>query len=468
MASAEPHIAVVGAGVTGLVAAEVLSRDGAVVTVYEAGSRAGGQLRSVPFAGHRVDVGAEALHVDPGLGELIDRLALTDRLVRATPGTTWIWTRRGRRRLPAGVGPAGPSRLWPVARSGILGPAALARAALEPAVPRLAPAGGADGDVSVGDYLSHRFGHRLVDALVDPVLGTLHAGDVSTLSLRAATPYLAAQADRSRSLLVARRGGSTGPPPSFATFPGGLTTLVDALVRSTVDRGGELRLGEPVTSVVPDGDSVRVTTADGTETFDGAVLAVPAAASSTLLGDSIGTVATTSLGQLRSASVVTVLAAYPVEEVLGCPALRANGLLVASDLGRLLKAATFLGSKWPHLRDPDHFLVRLSAGRIGGEDPTRLDDDELVARLHRDLADATGIPVTPSVTLVQRWPRAMAQLEVGHLGRVGGVARELAARGPVVLAGAPYEGVGVASCVRSGTAAARRLLGSPAGRLDAA
>lgn len=457
----QPRIAVVGAGVTGLTAAEAIAGAGASVTVLEAGGTAGGQVRTVSFEDRDLDVGAEALHLaGPHLTGLLDRLDLTRRLVHAAPGETWVWTRHGLRRLPSGVGPAGPTRLAPVVRSRILGPVALARAALEPLVPARSRID-AGADMSVGEYLSHRFGRELVDALVDPVLGTLHAGDVDRLSLLAATPYLAAQATAHRSLLLARRGRSSAAP-TFATLEGGLEVLVGALVDAVTAGSGEVHLGSAVRSISPSGSEVEVETSAGSELFDGAVLAVPAHVAARVL-EAPGKPAPPGLESLRSTSVVTVLASYPRAAVARSVAAGATGLLVPSWSGLFLKAATFLTNKWPHLdRGDDRFLVRMSAGRIDDADPTGMSDVEIVERLHLDLATATGIATGPDATLVERWPRTMAQLEVGHRGRVDAASRFLDERGRVVLAGAPYDGVGIAACVRSGTEAARRLLAATA------
>ena len=59
---------------------------------------------------------------------------------------------------------------------------------------------------------------------------------------------------------------------------------------------------------------------------------------------------------------------------------------------------------------------------------------------------------------MHRWPRALPQLEVGHLGRIA-MARSLLSRRPgVVLAGASCDGIGVAACITSGNQAATDAL----------
>lgn len=68
-------VAVVGAGISGLVAARRLARAGLDVVVIEAADAVGGRVRSVrpPGSAHRVDLGASWLW--PGQTELVDLLA---------------------------------------------------------------------------------------------------------------------------------------------------------------------------------------------------------------------------------------------------------------------------------------------------------------------------------------------------------------------------------------------------------
>lgn len=60
------RIAVVGAGMAGLSAAHLLSRQGKDVTVIEARNRIGGRIWTVPFAETKVDLGASWIHGTTG------------------------------------------------------------------------------------------------------------------------------------------------------------------------------------------------------------------------------------------------------------------------------------------------------------------------------------------------------------------------------------------------------------------
>lgn len=442
-------VAVVGGGISGLTAARRFSQRGARVIVLEAADRLGGQIRATTVAGHRVDVGAEAVHPSaPGMNTLITELGLADDLINANPGTSWLWTQRGLRQLPAGVGPAGPRRLGPVVRSGVMSLGGLARASLEPVTPRRRPS----GDIGVGEFISQRFGRQVAERLVDPVLGSLHAGDINRLSLRATTPELAAVADARGSVILSQRARKSGPPMSFVTWAGGLTALVERL---WADTGIEVRTSARVSSVTAIQDGrYRLETADGlVMEVDAVVLAVPAMVAADLVSP-LSTNAANLLGRVRFASVGVVVVAYPRAAVQQIRALAGTGLLVPSSRGRLLKAATFLSTKWPHLADPTHVLVRLSCGRAGAREISDLDDAALVARLHSDLVDATGITAKPAEFHVQRWPSGIPQLDVGHLDRVASVREDLRRYRGLTLAGASYDGLGIAACVRSGERAA--------------
>ena len=447
------QIVVVGAGISGLAAASRLHERGARVTVLEASRRVGGQVRAVEVDGRLVDVGAESVHTAaPGPLELLAELGLATQVVAPEGGPTWIWSGRRLRPLPAGFSPAGPSRLWPVVTSGVLSPIGKARAGLEP----LVPSSRSSQDVSVGDFLARRFGRQLTDRLVDPLLGGLHSGDVRRLSLRAATPQLAALADRHRSLLLRRR-----PPvpsgPAFVTLRGGLASLP---VRWAEELDGvDVRLGSAVNAVERAGAHVLVHTEDGASLeADGVVLAVPARAARGMVAAASPSAAA-DLAALRAASVAVAVLAYPAEAA-SVPALAGTGMLVPSGTGRLLKAATFLSSKWPHHRHVDgRVLVRASAGRAGDERAADLDDDDLIEGLHAEVCAATGLTHAPVAGRVERWPATMPQLEVGHHQRIDSIADALRRDLPgVVLAGAPYHGPGLAACLRSGTAAGEQIL----------
>jgi oxygen-dependent protoporphyrinogen oxidase len=432
-----------------LMCARRLSQQGVHVILFEASSILGGQIRNATVAEHDIDMGAEAIHVGaPGMSALIGEVGLTGGLIKSNPGMSWLWTESGLQRLPEGVGPSGPRKLRPVIRSGVMSFGGLIRAGLEPLIPRRK----LRGDVGVGQYVAKRFGSQVVDRFVDPVLGSLHAGDVYGLSLRAITPELAAIADRRRSVMMSRRGQKAGPPLAFATWLGGLTTLTQ---RMLINTGVELRKSTTVESVtaLTDGRYEVKAEPDGITEVDAVVIAVPARIAAKMVRP-LSHVATSLLEKVRYASVATVIVAYPRSAIEGLKAFKGTGLLVPSSRKRLLKAATFVSTKWPHMEDPNVVLIRLSCGRANEKAIEKMNDVELVAKLHADLVEATGVKSEPIESHVQRWPNAIPQLEIGHVDLISKIREDLAFFKGVHLAGSSYDGLGIAACLRSGSKAA--------------
>jgi oxygen-dependent protoporphyrinogen oxidase len=228
---------VVGGGVTGLMAARRLAQAGVAVTVVESGRRLGGQVCTTAFDGLAVDVGAEALMVaSPATEALLSELRLADTSVSPRPGATWLATPRGLRRLPAGVGPAGPTRLRPVVSSRILSARGVGRAALEPLVARRR-LGDGDGDVAVGDFVAHRFGHEVAERFVDPLLAIGVLDAIFCRATACSDPDAVAAVERpyyrsaaALSVVVAPAGHSLALDPSMGdTFQ----AIEDALTQLT-------------------------------------------------------------------------------------------------------------------------------------------------------------------------------------------------------------------------------------------
>jgi protoporphyrinogen/coproporphyrinogen III oxidase len=487
------RVAVVGGGISGLVAARDLQAGGAAVTLYEPGPL-GGKLQTEDFAGHRVELGADAfLTRVPEAVALCRELDLEPELIPPAAGRAALWWGDRLVTMPSDLVLGAPARLGGVARSRILSPAGLARAALDEVLPATPLA----ADVSVRELIAARFGPEVADRLVDPLVGGIHAGRTAELSAAATTPQLLAAARKQRSLgaalraATARPAAAAGAPaaPVFLAPRGGLAVLVDRLVADLV-AGGATIDRRPVQAVYPapsgtgpsetdpsgtglsgagaagTGTSETGTAGTGTSVivdgasvaFDGAVLALPAATAAALLGPA----APVGLAGIPTASVTMTLLAYRSAE-LPVPA-GLSGFLVPRLQGHLMTACSFASTKWPHWSGPETTLLRVSVGRDGDDRQDHLDDAELAAAVIREVRAVLHTSAAPIESRVIRWPGSFPQYRVGHLDLVARIEADLRRRAPAVaLAGASYRGSGIPACIRSGRDAAAGVLAALAG-----
>ena len=419
------RVAVVGGGIAGLSAAWFLHRDGVDVTVYEAEARLGGKILSAD-----VELGADAfLARVPDAAELCREVGLGDELVSPATGQAFVWQGGRLRALPAGLVLGVPTDIGAAARSGILSPLGLGRAAVEP----LLPGGDRSRDQSVGSLVRARFGDEVFERLVDPLISGINAGRADDLSLDAVTPQLAAAARSSRSLLLGLRRArpADSGAPVFLTVRSGLGTLVERLAAALPD----VRTSCPVRSL----DELDA---------DAFVVAVPAFVAAELVPD-----VADELRAIEYASVVLTVLSYPASAVRR--SLDGSGFLVPRSEGRLMTACSWGSSKWPHWEKPGEVLFRVSAGRSDDDRAMELSDEKLVSRLHAELSEAMGLSADPISSVVTRWPRSFPQYAVGHLDRIARI--EAALPPNIALAGAALRGVGIPACIASGRAAASRV-----------
>lgn len=440
------RVAVVGGGITGLTAAWRLAADGHEVVVLERDTRLGGKLLASPFGGlDAVDEGPDAfLARVPWATGLAHELGIDDhQLTSPATGSAFVAHRGGLHPIPAGLVLGVPAGITGLARSPLMSWRGKARAGLDLVLPRRST----EHD-SLGRTIRERFGAEVLELLVDPLVGSINAGDSDHLSLRASTPQIAPVAERSRSLLLGLRGAPkpTAGGPIFLTPVGGVAALADRLVGQLPGRGVVLRTGTPVARIERDGAGFRI---DG-EPFDAVVVACPSGPAADLL-TGLADAAVPGLRSIDTAGVVMVTLRVTDRRFLDAMP-RGSGYLVPKPDQMHVTAVSFASRKWAHLAPPaGGELLRVSLGRVGRQTALGFDDETCVAVAMRELAGHLGVPAgtTAEEARVTRWPAAFPQYEPGHLDRVTAIERAVARDVPgLVLAGASYRGVGIPACIK--------------------
>ena len=424
-------ITVIGAGITGLTAAYELHKRHLTPIVLEAGSRAGGLIRTEHVDGLTIEAGPDSvLAAKPAALDLTRELGLGDQILPVrTPGA---YVLRGRHlyRLPS------PSLLglpltWRALFSYDLLPwPARLRLACKFLVP--APRS-SEGDISVAEFFRTRFGPETVDLIAQPLLGGIHAGDIEQLSMASLFPRLLTGDRRLR--MSAAKEPVAGSP--FRSLRGGMATLIAALEGALP--AGTVRYNSPAQALPA----------------NPTIIAAPAYVAASLL-EPLDADAAALCARVPYVSTASVALAWPRRDVRH--PLDGTGFVVARRHSNVrITACTWVSSKWTDRAPNDTVLLRAFIGGSHDPDVIDLDDDELVAIARRDLGAVLGISSAPSLTRVYRWRRMGAQHTVGHLERVAEIERRLAPRG-IFVAGSGFRSVGIPDCV----ADARRVAAAAA------
>jgi oxygen-dependent protoporphyrinogen oxidase len=230
----------------------------------------------------------------------------------------------------------------------------------------------------------------------------------------------------------------------FRSFTAGMATLVEALVAGL---GGAVRTSQGVTALTPTRRGWRLAVTGGSaHEAEGVILAVPGWVAARLVAGA-GAPAGRALDTVLYAPSIAVSLAYRADQVPG--PLAGAGFVAACEAGGVVRACSYSSLKYPQ-RAPDGVaLLRAFLGPVDG-DPGAL--------AHAELAPILGLRDAPLWTRAFHWPRGLPRYPPGHASRIAAIRAQVTRLAPLDIAGAAADGAAVTACVKSGRAAARRLL----------
>ncbi|MFP3459331.1 protoporphyrinogen oxidase [Arthrobacter globiformis] len=468
---------VVGGGISGLLAARELARAGLGTTVLEAADAWGGCVGRHDVAGLTLDSGAESFATrSTAVADLAAELGLGGHIVSPRPGGAWVQLPGGPRELPK-TGVLGiPANPWDPEVRRSLGLGGSLRASLD----KLLPASvGTTAEVSsVSALVRARMGRRVLERLVEPVVGGVHSADPGLLDVDMVAPGLRAGIVRHGSLAAAvaaqRKGAGTpgaqtpgaqtpGKPAkagsAVAGLRGGMHTLVTELVADLRARGVQLLTGTAATAVTRTPQGWEVAAGEGSFAADILVVALDGPSAVRLLAEAVPALAGHQPGPGPVVKLVTL--------VVDLPALdrrpRGTGILVAPQTERIrAKALTHATGKWDWVAEAagrGRHVLRLSYGRSeGGSAATAgavagtdsASDEQLLDMALQDASALLTVPVTRESLVdwdVVSWAGALPFAAVGHRQRVAEVRQVCAGVDGLLMVGGWLAGNGLAAVV---------------------
>lgn len=432
-------IAVLGAGIAGLVAGEALQRGGRDVIVLDGDERAGGVIRSETIAGAVVEWGPQSFLGTPALASLVSELGLVIDTASVAAKRRYV-VRDGR----LSDVPMSPSGLL---KTDLLSFRGKLRMLLEPL---LHGRPGSD-DESIADLATRHLGAEACRYLVAPFVSGVYAGDPHQLEAKAAFPILAELERIHPSLFIAmvrrmraqRRGPRARSMGSFSVRGGN-----EGLPRALAARlGSRLRLGAAVERLRRDGDGGMVITTTQLELrARKVVLAMPAPAAARVVAGAAPDLAELLL-TIAYAPVRLVHFRVGRDDVLRD--LDGFGHLVPRSEGFRHLGCLWTSASYPSRAGEDEALFAVFLG--GALDPAAasLDGGSASALAWEELCRLGVVRGAPRDAYVAPRPRAIAQYERGHRERVA-AAEAMGARLGMTLIGSAFHGVAVGEVVRTG------------------
>ena len=437
---------IIGAGISGLVAAHRLKKMGRDLLLVESGDHTGGVIQSREVEGFLIECGPNSLRGSHEFLDLVEELNLTGELITADP------------RAPAYVYADGRLQAVPMSppalvKTKLISNAAKLRLLREPFVK--ARRGG--GEESVASFVRRRLGDEILERLVEPFLSGVYAGDPERLSLQACFPKLAEFEAESGGILrgalrAAKQSRKEAAKPKrslrpyrLCSFGHGLSALPEALAKSL---GDSLLTRARIIDISSTGRfEIKVEHLGEIKTITSSTLVVsaPAYVAAHLLGGIAPEVAAL-IAEIPYVSIASVPLAYRAEQIarkldgFGFLAPRGEGLRT---LGSIWNSFLFAG------RAPDGWvcLTNFIGGATDAE-AVKLGDAELIHTVHNDLTKVLGVSGGPRHLPITRYERAIPQYTLGHATRVKRVETLLRDVPGLWITGNYLRGISLGDCIK--------------------
>ncbi len=476
------QVAIAGGGISGLAVAWHLRRLGIDVTLFEAGARVGGKIRSERVSGFLCEWGPAGFSSDdPAIAMVLSGTGLDGRRMAA----------RGARRR--GVFAAGRVETVPQSASALLGFRLLStREKLRAMADLLRPPRPLGDRVSAGETLAsfgmRHLGRGGAEKLLYPALPGVYAHDPEKTEAAAAFPWLVELARAQGSILRSAPELLRRADAGLASFPDGMQELPAALAESL---GAAVHREAPLRRIVakPDGFTISVGGADGESAeearADVVVLAVPAGAAAELAGP-VDEIAGRALAAIPYVPVTLAFLDLPAERAGGAPheaggegrdGPDSSGLPAAGSERRLpgepgtfsghgyysppgagrLAGAIYASSLFSGRAPEGRQLVTTRFGGACRREDAALPDEELLRRSAEELSEVAGRQVGARLVRAVRHEQALPQYTAGHASRVAAIDAAEARRPGLFVIGNAVRGLGVADCMKQARSTAERV-----------
>jgi oxygen-dependent protoporphyrinogen oxidase len=456
--SERKHVIILGGGITGLAAAFYVQQYAkktnkhVTFTLLEGSEVLGGKIETIQHDGFIIERGPDSyLARKTVMTDLIHDVGLGDDLVSNKTGQAYILHNKRLHPIPEGAVMGIPTKVMPFAFTPLFSIFGKARAGLDLILPKRS---NTDQDISVGHFFRRRLGNEVVDRLIEPLLSGIYAGKIDRLSLQSTFPQFVQTEKKHRSLIVGMKKSQPTtdktPQPqekkgAFLTLKKGLISLVERLEEALPKESIMKGIKADSVQRLEDG-SYEVRLENGTIiNGDHVIVTTPYFITKQLFNAGLFP---KDFHDTKPTSVATVAMEFNETDVTFN--LEGTGFVVAKSEDTAITACTWTTRKWPHTTPKGKVILRCYVGRADDQTIVHEADEVILEKVLHDLKTTMGVHAKPEVYHISRMIDAMPQYEVGHQENVIKLRKAFEKELPgVLLAGAPYDGVGLPDCINS-------------------
>ncbi len=391
---------IVGAGISGLIAAYELKKQGKRVALIEQASLVGGCIRSSIKDGFTLEHGANTLVLTPRIASLLAELHLDDRITQPAyqPYKQYVWstTHHAPREVPRHPVTLLKTDLFSFAEKIKLLRGLFQKTHVTP-------------DDSVAAIFSKLLGTAVVERALAPALRGIFGGDPTKLKLSAVFHRIATALNEGSSLFAYAKKLQSNRRKIFhlrggnALFPERLAAQIgsDLFLHTTIEQVQKADNSFVISCVKhQESSSKRITI-----TAHSLLLAQSGTALASFLEQHFQA----AIPVQRFAPITAVHFAYNAPTP---PLTQAFGMLFPQHSGFSIIGVLFNSGLFPHVAPAGQSLLTVCLGGIDGKDCVSLSDQELVASCVHDLERSLQLPAPALRCLgITRWPHAIPQYE---------------------------------------------------------
>ena len=439
-------IAIIGGGISGLTLAWYLQKGGVPYDLFEADTRAGGNLRSwAAPGGYLLETGPNSLQLSPELEELLADLGLTDQIEDAAAVSQQRYVLRDGHYQ---VLPGSPPALLTNGFFSLKAKWQLLKEFRQPATP-------IDEQETVAHFFRRRFGPEILDYAVNPFMAGIYAGDPEQLLINKTFPQLTALEQAHGSVLRGlMKGGKGAGRRRIITLKNGIQTIPDTLAALLTS----YQPGTAVTAISRATDGTYQLELKGPQGLEAApgythlALALPTYAAAPLL-EPLFPQAAAALAAVHYPPMTAVFSAYDRAAV--AHPLNGFGALHPKVEGTYAAGSIWTSSIYPQRVPAGQVLFTTFVGGAQYEAAANQPEDAQKAAVHAELSRFYGITGAPRWQGRYAWPRSIPQFDARIIG-AHAAADTLATENIIAVANWRV-GVSVPDCIRNARHAAEAL-----------